>query len=81
MRFLSGKMKSMLQSKQSDQLDTLRLTHVVVVVSGFRCECFLPNSFFLFPLLFRGKRLKMKRKNINGLQKKLKRMKTSIVPH
>ena len=25
------------------------LTHVVVVVSGFRCECFLPNSFFLFP--------------------------------
>ena len=49
MRFLSEKMKSMLQSKQSDQFDTLHLTHVVVVVSGFRCECFLPNSFFLFP--------------------------------
>ena len=27
----------------------LYMTHVVVVVSGFRCECFLPNSFFLFP--------------------------------
>ena len=25
------------------------LTHAVVVVSGFWCECFLPNSFFLFP--------------------------------
>ena len=49
MHFLSEKMKSMLQSKQSDQCNTLRLIHVVVVVSGFRCECFLPNSFFLFP--------------------------------
>ena len=39
-------MKSMLQS---DQFDTLRLAHVVVVVSSFRCECFLPNSFFHFP--------------------------------
>ena len=38
MHFLSEKMKSMLQSKQSDQFDTLRLTYVVVVVSGFRCE-------------------------------------------
>ena len=46
--FLSEKMKSLLQSKQSDHFDTLRLTHVVVVVSGFRCECFLPNFFFLF---------------------------------
>ena len=43
MHFLSEKLKSMLQSKQSDQFDTLRL------VSDFRCECFLPNSFFLFP--------------------------------
>ena len=41
-------MKSMLQSKQSDQFDTLHLIHVVVVVSSFRCECFLRNSFFLF---------------------------------
>ena len=47
MHFLSEKMKSMLQSKQGDQFDTLRLTHVLVEVSGFRC---------------RGKRLKMKRK-------------------
>ena len=39
MHFLSEKLKSMLQSKQSDQFDTLRLIHVVVVVSGFRCEC------------------------------------------
>ena len=49
MHFLSEKLKSMLQSEQSDQFDTLRLIHVVVVVSGFRCERFLPNSFFLFP--------------------------------
>ena len=38
MHFLSEKMKSTLQSKQSDQFQTLRLTYVVVVVSGFRCE-------------------------------------------
>ena len=49
MHFLSEKMKRMLQSKQSDQFDTLRLTLVAVVVIGFRCECFRPNSFFLFP--------------------------------
>ena len=49
LHFRSEKMKSMLQSKQSDQFDTLRLTRVIVVVSGFRCECFLPNSFFHFP--------------------------------
>ena len=49
MHFLSEKMKSTLQSKQSDQFQTLRLTYVVVVVSGFRCEWFLPNTFFLFP--------------------------------
>ena len=47
MHFLSERVKSM----QRDQFDTLCLTHVVFVVSGFRCECFLPNSFFLF-LLF-----------------------------
>ena len=47
MHFLSEKMKSMLQSKQGDQFDTLRLTHVLDEVSGFRC---------------RGKRLKTKRK-------------------
>ena len=72
--FLSEKTKSMLQSKQSDQFDTLRLIHVVVVVSGFRCERFLPNYFFLFSLS-RGKRLhEIEEKNIDGLQKKLKRM-------
>ena len=46
--FLLEKMKRMLQSKQSDQFDTLHLRHVVVVVSSFCCGCFLPNSFFLF---------------------------------
>ena len=34
--FLSEKMKSILQSQQGDQFDTLCLTHVVFVVSGFR---------------------------------------------
>ena len=43
--FLLEKTKSMLQS---NQFDTLRLTHVVVVVSGFHCGFFLPNSFFFF---------------------------------
>ena len=47
--FFSKKTKSMLQSKQNDQFDTPRLTHVVVVVSGFRCECFLSNTFSLIP--------------------------------
>ena len=48
MNILSEKMKTVLRSKQSDQFDTLRLTDVVVEVSGFPSECFLPNSFFLF---------------------------------
>ena len=71
MHFLSEKMKSMLQSKQSDQFDTLRLTYVVVVVSGFRCEWFLPNTFFLFP---REKREKFENgeKNVDGRQKRTK---------
>ena len=43
--FLLQKTKSMLQS---NQFDTLRLTHVVVVVSGFHRGFFLPNSFFFF---------------------------------
>ena len=38
MHFLWEKMKSMLQSKQSDQFDTVFLTYVVVVVSGSRYE-------------------------------------------
>ena len=50
MHFLLEKIKTMLQRKQTDQFDTLRLTHVVVVVSGFRSKRFLPNSLFLFPL-------------------------------
>lgn len=36
--------KCMLQRKETDQLDTQRLTRAVVVVSGFRCECVLPNK-------------------------------------
>ena len=67
MHFLSEKMKSMLQSKQRDQFDTLRLTLVVVVVSGFRCEFFLPNSFFLFPR--KAEMVENEEKNINSLQK------------
>ena len=80
MHFLSEKMKSMLQSKQSDQCNTLRLIHVVVVVSGFRCEWFLPNSFFLFA---REKREKFENeeKNVDGRQKRTKQMETSIVSH
>ena len=66
-------MKSMLQSKQSDQFDTLRLTYVVVVVSGFRCEWFLPNTFFLFPREKR-KKFETEEKSVDGQQKKLKQM-------
>ena len=60
--------KSILQSKQSNQFDTLCLTHVVAVVSGFHCECFLPNSFLL-----NRKEVENEEKNIDRLQKKLKR--------
>ena len=80
MHFLSEKMKSMLQSKQSDQFDTLRLIHVVVVVSGFRCEWFLPNSFFLFAREKR-KKFETEEKSVDGQQKKRKQMETSIVSH
>ena len=61
MHFFSEKMKSMLQS---DQFDTLCLTHVVVVVSGFRRECFLPKSFFLFPQ--KPREAENEQKNIDG---------------
>ena len=45
MHFLSEKMKSMLQSKESDQFDTwLCPTHVVVAGSGF-----VLNAFFQIP--------------------------------
>ena len=67
MHFLSEKIKSMLQSKQSNQFDTLRLTHVVVVVSGFCSESFLPNSFFL--LLQKPREVENEENNIDGLQK------------
>ena len=72
MHFLLEKMKRMLQSKQSDQFDTLRLTHVVVVVSGFCCECLLqiPSSSFRE----KHKQVENEEKNIDGLQEKLKRM-------
>ena len=73
MHFLSEKMKSMLQSKQSDQCNTLRLIHVVVVVSGFRCEWFLPNSFFLFAREKREK-FETEEKSVDGQQKKLKQI-------
>ena len=67
MHFLLEKMKSTLQSKQSNQFDALRLIHVVVVVSGFRCDCFLPNSFFLFPR--KAEMVENEAKNIDSLQK------------
>ena len=73
MHFLSEKMKSMLQSKQSDQFNTLRLIHVVVVVSGFRWEWFLPNSFFLFPREKR-KKFETEEKSVDGQPKKLKQI-------
>ena len=68
MHFLSEKYAAK-QAKY--QFDTLRLTYVVVVVSGFCCEWFLPNNFFLFP---REKREKFENeeKNFDGLQKKTK---------
>ena len=65
------KMKRMLQSKQSNQFDTLRLTHVVVV-SGFCCECLLPIPSSSFRE--KHKQVENEEKNIDGLQKKLKRM-------
>ena len=48
---------------QSDQFDTQCLTHVAVVVSGFRRECFLPNSFF-FPQ--KAREVENEQKNIDG---------------
>ena len=70
MHFLLEKMKRMLQSKQSDQFDTLRLTHVVVVVSGFCRESLLqiPSSSFRE----KQKEVENEEKNIDGLQKKAK---------
>ena len=70
MHFFSEKTKSMLQSKQSDQFDTLPLTHEVVVVSGFRENAFfqIPSSSFHFS----RKEGENEEKNIDGLQKKLK---------
>ena len=74
MHFLSEKMKSMLQTKQSDQFDTLPLIHEVVVVSGFRGNAFyqIPSSSFRFS----QKEVENEDKNIDGLQKKLKWMET-----
>ena len=65
MHFLSGKMKSMLQS---DQFDTLCLTYVAVVVIDFRCECFLPNPFF-YPRKKR-KEVENEGKNIDAYKKR-----------
>ena len=45
MHFLSEKTKSMMQS---DQFDTLHLTHVVVVFIGFHCGYFLQILSFSF---------------------------------
>ena len=47
----------------------VRLTRVVVVVSGFRRECFLPNSFSSF--CEKPKEVENEEKTIDGLQKSL----------
>ena len=60
MHFFCGEDEKMLQS---DQFDTQCLTHVVVVVSGFHRECFLPNSFF-FP--HKPREVENEQKNIDG---------------
>ena len=73
MRLLSEKIKSMLQSKQSDQLDTLRLTHVYYL----RSVVFVVNAFFQIPSSSFRKKLKEdenEEKTIDGLQKMLKQM-------
>ena len=73
MRLLSEKIKSMLQSKQSDQLDTLRLTHVYYL----RSVVFVVNAFFQIPSSSFRKKLKEdenEEKNIDGLLKMLKQM-------
>ena len=73
MRLLSEKIKSMLQSKQSDQLDTLRPTHVYY----FRSVVFVVNAFFQIPSSSFRKKLKEdenEEKNIDGLLKMLKQM-------
>ena len=57
---------------RSDQFDTLRLTHVAVVVIDFRCECFLSDSFFLCPR--KAERGWKWREKYPCLQKRLKRM-------
>ena len=73
MRLLSEKIKSMLQSKQSDQLDTLRPTHVYYL----RSVVFVVNAFFQIPSSSFRKKLKEdenEEKNIDGLLKMLKQM-------
>ena len=73
MRLLSEKMKSMLQSKQSDQFDTLRPTHVYYL----RLVVFFVNAFFQIPSSSFRKKLKEdenEEKTIDGLQKMLNQM-------
>ena len=68
MHFLSEKMKSILQSKQSNQFDTLCLTHVVVV-----SVVFVVNAFFQIPsspFCEKRKVVENEEKSIDGLQKK-----------
>ena len=69
MHFLLGKMNSMLQSKQSDQFDTLRPTHVYYL----RSVVFVVNAFFQIPsssFHTKRKEFENEEKNIDGLQKK-----------
>ena len=70
----------MLQSKESDQFDTRRPTHVLVGVSGFRREKKNRMDLLVKPNALRSKSCKKRKKiktednNIDSLQKKLKLM-------
>ena len=56
-------------AKQAKRFDTLHLTYVV---SGFRCECFVPNPSSSFHE--KWKKVENEEKNIDDLQTKLKLM-------
>ena len=67
----------MLQSKESDQFDTRRPTHVLVGVSGFRREknrmdLLVKSNAFRSKFRTKRKKIKTEDNNIDSLQKKLK---------
>ena len=63
MHLLRKRMKSTLQSEQSDHFFIFSCpTFVVVVVSGFRCKCF-PPSKYMRRLIRRERGLKHRQRN------------------